>query len=496
MVRPVVIMATSNGIGAGHLIRTSAIAREIKNFARPILFSMANSALEVADSLELECEYVPGRDRNWMPRWRWDRYLRDRLVALIDETGAKVVTFDGVVPYPGVLAAKFKRPQVSFVWIRRGMWRAQPQGIALNFQSKLIDYIIEPGDLARDYDFGPTRMREDAVLTAPVTLFKKSHLLPKGQARKALNIDSKKLTVLVQLGVGESDMNEKVIGILNTLTFTQNIQVVMTREPIDQSGKSLSPKNLDLKIIRYFPLSEVLSAFDAVICASGYNSVHEALPAGIPTLFVPNQRGTDNQLARAKWCADYGLALLAEETDYSNIAGITSKVQLLLNPKTRKQLKQNCRQITKMNGGLEIAEILRTLLNENVTSLVLKRIRHKRILAQSALERGISDLARRGVNWTLRVAALTFRFLFPHHTLGRSTPKSEVVFAANKKRSIEYIRKGFRLEHYLKGSSLKYLKIRTNIASKSYQVPKSEFHAKFYSGTFESISLSSMTKSA
>lgn len=486
-------MATSNGVGAGHLIRTSAIAREMKSFARPILFSMANSALEVADSLELECEYVPGRDRNWMPRWRWDRYLRDRLVALIDETGAKVVTFDGVVPYPGILAAKFKRPQVSFVWIRRGMWRAQPQGLALNLQSKLIDYIIEPGDLARDFDDGPTKKREDAVLTDPVTLFKPSHLLPKVQARKALNIDSKKQTVLVQLGVGESDMSEKVISVLNSLSFTRNIQVVMTREPKNQSGESLSPKNLDLKIIRHFPLSEVLSAFDAVICASGYNSVHEVLPAGIPTLFVPNQRGTDDQLARAKWCAENGFALLAEETDFSNI---TSKVQQLLDPKTRKQLKQNCRRIDELNGGLEIAEILRTLLNENVTSLVLKRIRHKRILAQSSLERGISDLARRSVNWTLRIAALTFRFLFPHHTLGRSTPKSAVVFAANKKRSIEYIRKGFRLEHYLKGSSLKYLKIRTNIASKSYQVPTSEFHTNFYSGTFESIPLSSMTKSA
>lgn len=124
MQKPAVIMATSNGVGAGHLIRTSAIARELLPYARPIIFSMANSALEVSEALGLEHEYVPGRDKGWMPRWRWDRYLRDRLISLIDETDARVITFDGVVPYPGILAAKFKQPKVSLIWIRRGMWRS------------------------------------------------------------------------------------------------------------------------------------------------------------------------------------------------------------------------------------------------------------------------------------------------------------------------------------------------------------------------------------
>ena len=41
-----------------------------------------------------------------MRRDAWDIYLKERLVALIDETGAKLLSFDGVVPYPGVIAAK------------------------------------------------------------------------------------------------------------------------------------------------------------------------------------------------------------------------------------------------------------------------------------------------------------------------------------------------------------------------------------------------------
>ena len=132
---------------------------------------MAYSVVEVAKALDLDCEYVPGRDKGLMPRKKWYSYLRDRLIALIDETGASVITFDGVVPYPGIIAAKIARPSVNLIWIRRGMWQRKPQGMVLGLQSRLMDYVIEPGDVARDADSGPTKSRPESVLTKPVTLY-------------------------------------------------------------------------------------------------------------------------------------------------------------------------------------------------------------------------------------------------------------------------------------------------------------------------------------
>jgi len=93
------------------------------------------------------------------------------------------------------------------------------------------------------------------------------------------------------------------------------LQVVLTKDPIDSQGKNLAPAGLDIKVIRYFPLANVLNAFDAAICAAGYNSVHEELAAKIPTLFVPNIRGTDNQAARAAWAADNKMALTVDQND-------------------------------------------------------------------------------------------------------------------------------------------------------------------------------------
>jgi len=106
MEKPTIILATSNGVGMGHLARASAVALALKEVANPIIVSMAGGIAEVPAFMGIRCEYIPGRDRMWMSREKWDVYLRDRLLALVEETNAKVLSFDGVVPYPGVIATK------------------------------------------------------------------------------------------------------------------------------------------------------------------------------------------------------------------------------------------------------------------------------------------------------------------------------------------------------------------------------------------------------
>ena len=159
MDKPTIILATSNGIGMGHLTRASAVAAELKSFSNPIIISMASGVVEVPKIANVGFEYVPGRDRKWMGRFEWDRYLRDRIVALIDETDAKIVSFDGVVPYPGIIGIKSVRPNIKLVWVRRGFWQKTPQRYLLNLQSKMMDLIITPGDFGQSYDNGPTTDR-------------------------------------------------------------------------------------------------------------------------------------------------------------------------------------------------------------------------------------------------------------------------------------------------------------------------------------------------
>ena len=58
-----------------------------------------------------------------------------------------------------------------------------------------------------------------------------------------------------------------------------------------------------------YPMSRYFAAFDAAVAAAGYNAFHELIHLGVPSLFVPMHRETDDQPARARWAAAAGAGL-------------------------------------------------------------------------------------------------------------------------------------------------------------------------------------------
>ena len=464
MSKPTIILATSNGVGMGHLARASAVALALKDVANPIIVSMAGGIAEIPSFMGIRCEYIPGRDRLWMSREKWDKYLRDRLLALVEETGAKVLSFDGVVPYPGVIAAKNSHPSLKLVWVRRGLWQKKPQRFILGLQAAMMDVIIEPGDIARAYDFGPTSQRKDAVLTSPVSLFRREDALSRDDARRALGLDLNRPVALVQLGTGDSDVNHKMTAALEGLIGWKDLQVILTKAPIDKDGKSLAPAGLDIKTVRYFPLAQVLHAFDAGICATGYNGVHELLPAQVPTVFVSNIRGTDDQEARARWCHDFGYALRADQSDLNEITATVKKLQ---DPLVRAQLSAQCANLPDTTGGAEIAEILCKLaIAEKSTHA--KDLTFKRLMLQDHFNRGLRHVANLGI----RRLALVYRHLYPHKILEVVKQTQPIFDDSTKPEELrELIKSSNRFEHLISGSSAAYRARREEIAAEAYGRP-------------------------
>jgi UDP-N-acetylglucosamine:LPS N-acetylglucosamine transferase len=445
--KPTIILATSNGIGMGHLARATAIAEELKNVAQPILVSVAGGIAEIPSTTGIPCEYIPGKTRRWMPAHRWDRYFRDRLIAIADETGASVISFDGVVPYPGFIATKLQRPDLTIVWVRRGLWQKNLLRFALPFQSRLVDLIIEPGDIAREYDHGPTSNRKDATLTSPVSLYSKTRALSRADARKVLGLDADRPAVLVQLGTGDSDMNEKMRAALTGLIGWQGLQVVLTKNPVDAHGVSLVPDGLDIKVQRYFPLADVLAAFDGAIAATGYNSVHELLPAQIPTVLISNIRGTDDQDARAQWCHDHGYALRA---DHANLADITATVATLADAAVRQSLQSKCTELSSTQGGSEIAQILLSL-------------------ATSVKKKPSKKASRFVATQLIHKVTYLYRLIRPYKQ-SATIVSAEIQFSQeiNADYLREHIKGSQRFEHMIVGASQRYISRRHEIANKAY----------------------------
>jgi len=461
MSKPTIILATSNGVGMGHLARASAIALALKPVANPIIVSMAGGIAEIPSFMGIRCEYIPGRDRLWMSREKWDAYLRDRLLALVDETDAKVLSFDGVVPYPGVIAARNANPKLKLMWVRRGLWQKKPQRFILGLQAKMMDAIVEPGDIARAYDFGPTSKRNDSVLTSPVSLFRKEDALSREEARKALGLDLNRPVALVQLGTGDSDVNHKMTAALEGLLGWKDLQVVLTKAPIDKDGNSLAPEGLDIKVARYFPLAKVLHAFDAGICATGYNGVHELLPAQVPTVFVSNIRGTDDQEARARWCHDFGYALRADQSD---LADITKTVKKLQDPQVRAALSTKCAELPDTTGGQEIADMLFALTKQQSPQQA-KSLTFKRLMIQDHFNRGLRHVANLG----LRRVALVYRFINPHKDIQITKEEPPVFGDSTDSATLQkLIKSGTRFEHLITGASAAYLSKREEIAKTAY----------------------------
>lgn len=461
MSKPTIILATSNGVGMGHLVRATAIALELKKYANPIIVSMAGGIAEIPEYLGIRVEYIPGRDRGWMPREKWDDYLRDRLMALVDETGATVMSFDGVVPYPGVIAAKFSHPKLALVWVRRGLWQKKPQRFVLGMQSKMMDHIVEPGDMARAYDFGPTASRKDATLTSPVSLFREEEALSREEARKVLGLDLDKPAVLVQLGTGDSDVNEKLTAALTGLLGWKDLQVILTKQPFDKDGKSLAPEGLDIRVVRHFPLARVLHAFDAGVSATGYNGFHENLPACLPTVFVSNIRGTDDQEARAQWGHDFGYAIRGNQADLHDITAAVKKLQ---DPQVRAKLAAKCKELPATTGGAEIAKILYDLATREEP----KRpswFTYQRLRLQEHINRGKRHLAY----MALRRLGLLYRLINPHIVVNVVKQDPPIWGSETTAKELHPLIKGDeRFEHLISGASEQYIARRREIAEIAY----------------------------
>jgi hypothetical protein len=234
---------------------------------------------------------------------------------------------------------------------------------------------------------------------------------------------------------------------LTGLIGWQGLQVVLTKNPVDAQGNSLVPDGLEIKVQRYFPLADVLAAFDGAIAATGYNSVHELLPAQIPTVLISNIRGTDDQDARAQWCHDHGYALRA---DHANLADITATVATLADAAVRQSLQSKCTELSNTKGGSEIAQILLSL----ATSVKKKPSKKVSRFVATQLIHKVTYLYRLIRPYKKNAAVADKPALFSHE-IDADYLRSQIIGDQ-------------RFEHMIVGSSESYISRRHEIASTAY----------------------------
>lgn len=348
-----VLFFTSNGVGLGHVTRALAIAKRCPAGIEPVFATLSQGAALIEEA-GFSVEYLPfhaylGADPN-----RWNHYLAGELAEIVRYHDPRVILFDGNTPYSGLVRAMQAADRAWTVWIRRGFWRVGSGGAALERESA-FDAVVEPEDLADIVDQGPTTThRGRTVRVAPIRLLDKAELLEREEARRELELPADGLCFLVQLGAGNNfDFGPVQERILARLAEVPDATVTLLASPISHGP---APERGAPRVLRVFPSSRYLRAFDAAVSAVGYNSFHELVLSGIPALFVPNEHPMmDDQAARAEHAQRMGWSLALRAGD---VYGLDEQVDRLLDPDERAAMRRAMALLEQRNGAVDAARIV------------------------------------------------------------------------------------------------------------------------------------------
>ncbi len=296
-----VLLMSSNGAGMGHLTRLLAYAAHLPAGVEPYVLSLSQ-AVPVVAGFGYRYEYLPSHGALGMTSALWQPLFEERLIEVVGRVAPSVVVFDGTHPYRGIDAARAAHPQTRWVWSRRGMWKPGRNADQLA-KSAWFDEVIEPGDLAAKVDAGASASAP-AYRVGPVTLTEPADLLTREAAREALGLPAQGRIGLVSLGAGNINDTTGEMGAAAAALRAHGCAVAVTDVAIADQAMAA-----DVYAVRAYPLARFYRAFDLVIAATGYNSFHEVLRLGVPTIFVPNTATSlDDQVARASYAVARGWA--------------------------------------------------------------------------------------------------------------------------------------------------------------------------------------------
>jgi UDP:flavonoid glycosyltransferase YjiC (YdhE family) len=348
-----VLFMTTNGIGLGHVSRALAIAQRCPSSLEPVFVTLSQGA-RLIEEAGFTTEYLPFHAYLRAEINRWNEHLARELTEMVSFYDPSVIVFDGNTPYSG-LVQTLRRSAASWgVWVRRGFWRTGAGGSAIEREAA-FDAVIEPADLAELLDTGPTTQSRSRTRRVPsIRLVDAEALLSREQARRRLDLPQDHLCVLFQLGAANNyDFAACQQRFLDLLLRRPATTVASLESPISLVAPELPT---GVRSLRLFPASLYLRAFDFVISASGYNSYHELLLSGTPTLFVPNEHPqTDDQLARAEHAERMGYGLLLRT---GQLYRLMDRLEIMLDPNERAAMRRRMGRLDRRNGAVDAAAIL------------------------------------------------------------------------------------------------------------------------------------------
>ncbi len=307
-----IVFMPTNGVGLGHAQRCRLVAGELPAARYATDFAVFPSCMGLVRSYGFDAAPLVSRSPLHSHPHQNDlvNYLRLRSLT----RSADAFVFDGGYVFDSVYRTILEH-RLRAVWIRRGLWqKTQDNGIALD-REKAFARVIVPAEafaeLNRPYSRGP-QLRDVGPIVQGLRL--------EGAARARLRDEigtrygtAFRHLVVSQLGAGvAADRHaqlQAICAMLERRTDVLHLLVIWPTATVE-AGWFCWQRS---RVVRTLHAAVLAAAADLCISAAGYNSFHEAIYGGWPTIFLP-QTGAfmDDQMARCRAAAERGLAGFVE----------------------------------------------------------------------------------------------------------------------------------------------------------------------------------------
>ena len=367
MAAPRFLFYAVNGLGLGHVTRLLSIARALRRLSpqAEILFLTSSEADGVIFKEGFAAVKLPSKSIRETCGLKKNTYLK-----LAQSVSWNTITsFDPDVlivdTYP---SGSFEELIPVLRWRQKNVFVFREQRRD-NFQSELLlatlplyDRIIVPH--AEIDQVGHLPEPEKACAVGPILIRERNELLPRATARAHLGLP-KSLgpdTLLLYGSFGGGGEPEAVRAFeicaraVQALNQTQPVHLVVGAGPLMRASP-LAQEQVTVLTGRY-PMLDLLPAFDGAVAAAGYNTVHELLYAGIPSILVPLARVLDDQEQRARSLADAGACLSCEPLTES---GLAAAIARLSDATMRQALAARAREQVTTNGAVAAAQSILAL---------------------------------------------------------------------------------------------------------------------------------------
>lgn len=315
-----------NGSGLGHLVRQIAIQRWVRRYATFCGTRTAHWFLTTseADTL-LHAEGFAGFKLpsksvveesgigklgyiTLAKQWVWNSLASIRPDVLVVDTFPNGSFHELVAALDTVQKKALVLRPVKEEFARRGAYAAM---VGLYDKVIVPSFAHEAPGLAELMQVPPSRL----AFTGPIFRVEAFDLLPRAEARARLGVAEGARALLVSGGGGGDPGVERLFDEVEAAVAGRaDVHVIYAAgalfrgRPRRGTGRTWLTGN---------DLAEQLAGIDVAVCAAGFNTFHELAFAGVPTVFVPQDKVADDQGARAALLAQQGAARLAAVGDGS-----------------------------------------------------------------------------------------------------------------------------------------------------------------------------------